>query len=659
MFYDDALRLIGTRPAVDLAADFDQIFCVGFPTTVPGSDLADRLSRAWGVPVAPWPHRLSEARYNDAMLRATRVSHEMEATDLPPQPGLPVTRAGANFRTYDRIRPAMLLEILLGEALEECGDRASLVLPWASERFDSLERPGMFGLDAPGHQFAPALHRIRRRHDVPVVELWPGQGRAERWKIPLQRALMSAARNGLLLARALRDRIRPFPAGPVGQDGGSKDLPALGFIVQGASQWNSLRPLVRACAGRYRPVLLAHDIFRSPTAYRTLLASGEPFVPIDSLVGPGGTVASLARSAGWRWRALRPLRARSRAAEDVEEQERLGFLALDGELIPELALYREQVRSAIRKYGLSAVVSANIVDHFITGTTSACHEEGVPHVCIQNAAMHRIHLPVYCDSDLYLAESREQAEFLRSAGALGRVEAVGLPYFDELLATTREAGEVVMERFPEIRGKRVVVVTTQTELFDFRPLLEPLVSLAAERDDLAVIIKLHPRENPGAYADLGERLLRTGRGGRLQHEPLTAVLAAADFLVSVVSTTIQSAIIVGVRPFSWLMENVRTFADRVDYMRPEVTTSAGEPNEVIATLLRALDVPGEQSSWAERREEFLRRYVTGADGKSSERVLDLLDELLPGPRATVEPDALLPHDRRYAARSLPAQGSGS
>jgi hypothetical protein len=326
------------------------------------------------------------------------------------------------------------------------------------------------------------------------------------------------------------------------------------------------------------------------------------------------------------------LRAQARNSSDIELQEKLRLLACDLASLPELELYVRQVRESIREFGLRAIVSANNIDSFLGASTVAAHSEGIPHICIHNTALERVALPAYADCDLYLAPSDSYARFMRSSGAIGRVEALGLPSYDSFVSRDASRnGGAVLRAYPHLAGRKLVGVTTQTAWIDFRPLLNALVDWAERRNDVGVVIKLHPRESPDAYADIVRRLESAGCGGCVHHVDLVDYLVDLQCLVAGASTTLFWAILNGVRPFSWQEPNIRLMAVGLEYLGPEVTDSSEDPGHLIQALSAALDDQGEWERWQARRQRFVVEHLTGADGNACKRILERIAELSHAP----------------------------
>jgi hypothetical protein len=573
--------------------------------------------------VDAWPDSLAETEIAGVFARVTERSRDIDRTLATMFKDLTWSRLKANDRVYYRLAPLEKLEALLSRALQLPG-RRTILIPWLADRYDLIERNGMLGLDAPGHQVVAMLDRLRQAHTFDVHELWPGSHRREPRRIVVGALAMAAARLGTLSSRRVRDLVNPFPAGRPGVS----PLPSVGYVVWGASQWASLSPLVDSGRDRHHPVVIAADIFRHPSSYRTLSAVQQPFVPVDSLLSVPATCGTLAQAIVAQVTTTRRLRAAAARTRDSDARERLLVPTADVASLPELSLYIAQLRAAIRKYRLRALVSANNIDAFLGATTVAARAEGISHTCIHNTALERVPLPAYADCDLYVTDSNSYASYLESQGALGRVEALGLPTYDALASAAQKKGRgAVLTAFPHLAGRKIVGVTTQTSWIDFRPLLEALVTWSESQPDVAVVIKLHPRENGDAYADIVQRLEQSGRGGRLHHVSFPDFLCDCDCLVAGASTTLFWATVMGVRPFSWAEPNIKLMAVGLDYLSPEVTTAAETPAGVVAAVdryIRGVD-PGDD--WQGRRTRYLTEQLTGADGRACARILQRIDEL--------------------------------
>jgi hypothetical protein len=614
--FDAAAPLLRFRPRAPLVS---RLYCLGFPTLQPEEHLRARLARSLGVPVERWPVEITSKDHVRAFQLATERT-ERYARMVEPHAEVDWVSIKGNDRVVYRAKPVALLELLLDAALSS-GLAHDIVIPWRTSQYDLVERSGMFGLDAPAHMLAAMLDRLAGRHAMKTHTLWQGVAAAERLAIAASVASMASARSAVLLGRSLRATIRPRV--PLAASRGSR----LGFIIGGAPHWQNLAPLLRLAEERTpgQCVVYAHDIFRNPTAYRILQQDYPAFVPLDQLVRPTALARLLFRSLRQRSRIARDLAERANGNASMSDKEGVLLLRGDADALPELEAFTAQLRAAIRRDRLGVVISANCIDSYLSATTAACHHEGVPHVCVQTAAVEHSPMPRLGDCDVYFADSKATAEFLLAQGAPARVMAVGLPYYDTLLARRRDkAPGVVRQSFPELAGKRIVGILTQTAVADMAPMIARFVEWAKGRDDVGVVIKLHPRESAGAYAELADDLRRAKRGGRIHQVPVVEFLADCSSVVSSTSATILWSLVMGVRPFSCLDVAGIVAIDALSFMNPRVTTRTANLDELIAAVEKDLVDGADHRAWKERHARFLQDFVTGADGRACERILEAI-----------------------------------
>ncbi len=610
---------VGRRRIQEIGAS--ELRCLGFPTLIPSAETLRELSSTLGVAVTSWGHALESERYAAVWAAMSDESNEIDRT-APLHPSrLPWSRLRANDRVLYRMVPPALLEAMLADALEK-GEVTGIIVPWIAAKYDLVERHGMLGMDAPAHELVEVLKRLGVERGIAVHALMSDMECAERGMINRAAAGMCLARHTLIATRAIRDTTAA--RNPVPFSNGTGTGTTIGYLVGGASQWNMLRPLAEYAAPTHRQFLLSHDIFRTPTARRTLRAAGVPFTPLEGELGPIDAVRSLLQTIRNQGAIRRDLN--DRGLRPLASDRICRLLDVDLAALPELDVFVASLERAIRRRNIDILVSANCVDSYLGAATEACHRLGIRHACIQNAAFEAVRLPILADCDAYFAESRRFATFMREAGSSGEVHSIGLPYYDRLVGP-RQSSTQLRQELGIAPGKQLIGVTTQTDLIDFSTVLEELVQLTERRKDVAVVVKLHPREDASAYAAFGERLRAQRVGGIVHHMPFEEFLGSMAVLVSVVSTTIHWAILSGTRPFSWLIPTFAMFADAVDYMRPSVTFGSPDASRVVNAIERYLDTPEERDAWEQARREFIDEFSTGADGQSCRRILLEIERL--------------------------------
>ena len=631
LMFNEALPLFTQRKSSRAELPrLERIYCLRWETTPTGGyatlkesdEFHDAVHAVCGAPARPWPETLNVDVHRQICRavadRAWRMLH------ASPVANEPVMRMKINDRVLNRMEPAARIETLLRNAIHDWGLKR-IITPWTADAYRTVERPGMLKLNSPGHRLAAMLQRLQEEFGLEIHSLWPERVRHERPKLFAAKAAMAGVRAVKLAGRAVRDKLRPFPAG---RPSGNGDKPRLGFIVGGASPWYHTKPLFEASREEFEPVVIAHDIFRSPSAYRVLKESGTPFIPIDSQLPLTETFSKLASGVAKAKRLQRQLVVWGNREPSPDRNEAVEELRADLACLPELELYVDQLRAAIRRYDLKAVVSSNVLDSLLSAGGEACRAEGIPKICLQNTTAAFIDQPIYADCDVYFAESEAMADFMRQSGARGDVEAVGLPIYDELLGEAKQLGTgAIRNHFPELKGKRIISLIAAPKNHDYQPLLEPLLDLVMRRDDVGLIIRLHPRSHPTQYEELGRELKTLGKGGRMHHVSLAGFLADTDYMVATISSTTQSALVMGVRPFCWVPPEWQLYADEANQLRPEIENRWNDPGDVVSALENALDDELDDRRWRHNWRRFVARNMTGVDGRACDRILRRIRQL--------------------------------
>ena len=597
----------------------------GYAMTLPVGEHLTEIGSLVGVPVSEWPVQLDAESHRRVCRKVSDRAWEMVSASPLAVRDDRVLRMKINDRVFNRMEPMARVEQLLEDAVHGWGLK-HIIVPWTADRYDTVERPGMLGFDCSGLRIVSLLERLKRKFGVEVSQLWPGADSRQRRTVVYSRAVMASARVSVLAARAVRDAVRPRPVSTPNSARAAPSLPQIGFIVGGAAPWYHTKPLVDRCQGAFDPVIIAHDIFRNPTTYKLLKKEGIPFTPIDGQISLADNLLTIARGV-WKTAKMKR-RLKQWMNEDTATRREVAMeLSADLNCVMELDLYVKQIRAAIRKHRLRAVVTSNILDSLLSAGAEACRREGVPLVCIQNTTAAYIQQPIYADCDLYLAESEEMAAFMRSSGAIGQVQALGLPFYDDLVEARTNASGTLRKLLPNIGEKKTVSLIGAPENHDYEPLLKPLMDMIRSREDTAMIIRLHPRSKPNQHEELGRELESSGKGGRVHHSPLAKFLGDSDFVVATVSSTVQSALVMGVRPYCWIPPQWRMYADEANQFRPEIQNRWNEPSNVVKALEHTLDHEQEQRDWIKRWNRISSKYMTGADGKACERIVNRLRQI--------------------------------
>jgi hypothetical protein len=618
--YDVALgRLLRSRRLKELVDCGALLHFIGYPTLIPSERVLAELSDWLGCRVVP-PPALELKTYQGLYEKLSNMSRECEVVLGRADVSESWLMATASDRVTYRLAPVYKVESYITQCCER-GAGVRLILPWHATRFDTVERPGLARLDAPGHELRIILDRLTSEGRVRLESLWGDQTRRERVVLGCARIANATVRWADRASRAVKGaghgaRLRKR-ATAISETGDG-----IGFLVDGAATFQSLRPLLDSARNRgLRTVVLVREQVRSPTARLATEAAGEAFVPIDAFLGP----LSLAKEAASQIRIAHRVRRRLAVAARDGDVERARVLMADVPMLPFLGIYRKQIEAAICELGLRTIITANMVDSYFGTARDACRRHGIPLVGIQNGCNELIRFPRAPNCDLYFCESAKTAAFLRSGDTEADVRAIGLPYYDELV-TGRQGEPSLIDQMPWLAGRRIVGVTTQPDGVDLSPVLTKLVSAVETRPDLGIVVKLHPRQPADAYADLVSRLRGSGSGGCVQSMPIGTFLRGCHAMVSCFSSTVLWSIIAGVRPFTYIPATSRRVED-LSYMNDAVTFRSTDASAVVAEAINGVRDEDGLRDWATRRDRFVATTFDGVDGRACERILDVILEV--------------------------------
>ena len=202
-----------------------------------------------------------------------------------------------------------------------------------------------------------------------------------------------------------------------------------------------------------------------------------------------------------------------------------------------------------------------------------------------------------------------------------RILITGSPKFDALVkaAEAHDPGRTRAENgIPD--GARLFVVATRFSAIG--PVFQELVAAVDLFSELWLLVKPHQAESSGPYQDIVEDLgpervkVLSGASNLLE------LLVASDALVTVDSFASSEALVLG-RPV--LVVNLPSnLSPLVDRGAARGVARRESIDEALATLLyddEAIE------HLAKKREEYIQEFAYGADGKSTERMVQAIEEL--------------------------------
>ena len=215
----------------------------------------------------------------------------------------------------------------------------------------------------------------------------------------------------------------------------------------------------------------------------------------------------------------------------------------------------------------------------------------------------------------------------------GSVVAVGNHRFDYIPSylsdTSTETREAVCKEFGLDPKKRIIVVATGALQSRYgypdhdRILLDAIYSAKLARPELQLVVKLHPKED-GAL----QRSMAADKGLDgvvIVKERLAELLRICDLLVTMHSAVAMEAIAMG-KPV--VTVNLTGSRDPYPYAESGAALGVYEQKDLLPAVYAALEDPKTRRKLEQGRREFVRYHLHGADGRASERIVQLVARLM-------------------------------
>lgn len=283
----------------------------------------------------------------------------------------------------------------------------------------------------------------------------------------------------------------------------------------------------------------------------------------------------------------------------------------------------ERILDAVRP---SVVVSFVHYNELMAPLVLQARHRGLPTLCLQHGITGPLFraeaLLPYDDLVIFGEYAREMLAPLARTDA--RFTVTGHSLYDDLVG--QSVSPAPRDHILDGRSHLVVVTTQPIEVnlraYERRWWLELLAEACATLD-ARMAIKPHPREDPALYRPLvensPEHVILIPHGAY----ELSALIAAADVLVTRFSTTVFEAALLG-RPV--MTVNLGGGADQYPFAAEGAAVGVYTEEDLLPTLRRLLTDPAARTALDRTRQQFLDRHVGPRDGRATERIAALIAE---------------------------------
>jgi UDP-N-acetylglucosamine 2-epimerase len=142
--------------------------------------------------------------------------------------------------------------------------------------------------------------------------------------------------------------------------------------------------------------------------------------------------------------------------------------------------------------------------------------------------------------------------------------------------------------------------------------------------DFIIVIKQHPREGE-EYTQMMRQRLGLPRSDIVlvpKNADTLLLIRACDLMITKFSTTAMEALALD-KPL--LLMNFSGEPDKIDYVEQGVARGVYEPQDLSAAVENLLN---NKSDIAEKRREYIARYLYKIDGKATARIIEVIEQML-------------------------------
>jgi UDP-N-acetylglucosamine 2-epimerase len=271
------------------------------------------------------------------------------------------------------------------------------------------------------------------------------------------------------------------------------------------------------------------------------------------------------------------------------------------------------------------------VNYILRNAVRHCKSLGIKTLIVQHGTPNKYSLHCFApfEADCFAAWGDFTKEFLVENGVEPeRIVVTGGPVFDKTvyLKPDKEKIYTELEIGPEI--KKTIVFTTQGQGAGFRPSSEEIesgiietIKAASQYQDVMLLFQAHPGQNVEDIQKVAEKADHS-TARVIKYHDTESLMAVSDGVITFFSTTAIDALILG-KPL--LLINLTDDREFFPFVPMGAAFGAYTEEEIVPAFKKLIEGPEELK---DRREKAVHYMVYKTDGKSLERVMNLIEKSL-------------------------------
>ena len=271
------------------------------------------------------------------------------------------------------------------------------------------------------------------------------------------------------------------------------------------------------------------------------------------------------------------------------------------------------------------------VNYILRNAVRHCKSLGIKTLIVQHGTPNKysLHAFVPFEANCFAAWGDFTKEFLVKNGVEPeRIVVTGGPVFDKTVSLKPDKGKIYTEIGIGPESKKIIVFTMQGQGAGFRPSTEEsesgiieTIKAASQCQDVLLLFQAHPEQN---VEDIQKVAEKAGYSSAkvIKYHDTESLIAVSDGVITFFSTTSIDALILG-KPL--LTINLSDDSDFFPFVPMGAAFGAYRKEEIMPAFKKLIENPEELK---DGREKAIPYVVYKTDGKSLERVLNLIEEFL-------------------------------
>ena len=271
------------------------------------------------------------------------------------------------------------------------------------------------------------------------------------------------------------------------------------------------------------------------------------------------------------------------------------------------------------------------VNYILRNAIRHCKSLGIKTLIVQHGTPNKYSLHSFApfEADCFAAWGDFTKEFLvKNEVEPERIVVTGGPVFDKTISLKPDKVKIYTELGIGPDSKRIIVFTTQGQGAGFRPSTEEIesgiietIKAASQYQDVLLLFQVHPGQSVEDIQKVAEKADHSGVRVIKYHDT-ESLMAVSDGVITFFSTTAIDALILG-KPL--LTINLSDDRDFYPFVPMGAAFGAYTKEEIMPAFKKLIENPEELK---DGREKAIPYVVYKTDGKSLERVLNLIEEFL-------------------------------